>query len=97
MFIEGTIDNNVLGNLVQAGLPNITGNATWVTAADASAVGRGAIYWKSTANQITSRTSSSNIPDSLAFDASLSNSIYGNSSTVQPQSIKIFVLIKYNV
>ena len=31
----------------------------------------------------------------VAFDASFYNSIYGNSNTVQPQSIKIFMLIKY--
>ena len=30
-----------------------------------------------------------------SLDASHSSSIYGNSNTVQPQSIKVFVLVKY--
>ena len=82
--LQGSDSGHSAGSTIEAGLPNITGSTGWVTAAGASAVGTGAIYWKSIANQVTSRTSSSNIPDSLAFDASRSSSIYGNSNTVQP-------------
>jgi hypothetical protein len=97
-FVEGTVDSNALGDLIEAGLPNITGSFL----ADRDNLGggsqSGALY---------------KIPESggdwtwpmggsgagtvnragLGLDASRSNSIYGNSNTVQPQSIKVFYYI----
>ena len=86
-FTESTIDTTVLGDLIEAGLPNITGkfNSPQVTggsgAFNTSVTGRG---WS------TSSNSGYNLAD---FDASRSSSIYGNSSTVQPQAIKVLYYI----
>lgn len=119
-FIEGTVDSSALGDLVNAGLPNITHTHTRgsmnITGSFSQALGMiinkpitgtGAFsngsysqsssrsgtnesYWQSVntvnfnaANNWTGSTS----------DNSIVNSIYGNSSTVQPQSIKVFYYI----
>lgn len=88
-IIEGTTDVTALGDLVEAGLPNITGmfecegqtttaNNSFYTSWDKWGVhiGNEGAYTKN-----------------ITFDASRSNTIYGNSSTVQPQTIKAFVYI----
>ena len=87
-FVEGTTDITALGDLIEAGLPNITGDAG---ANDNSGYGTGAFYKNSVGNTYTwSNTGSYN---KLSFDASRSSSIYGNSTTVQPQSIKVLYYI----
>lgn len=86
-FIEGASGTANLGDLTQAGLPNITGTlcggdtriATGAFTSlgnNSSPVGPGSSYFKT-----------------FNFDASNSNSIYGNSNTVQPQSVKVFYYI----
>ena len=74
------IGNDDVGNYVNAGLPNITGevitsNNSWFT---------GCFYY-------TGRTiggAGGNYGDRIAgFDASLSNPIYGNNDTVQQSGI----------
>lgn len=90
-FIEGGASTSVVGNLAQAGLPNITGtfkgglmNSTIV----ATGAFRGDTYQRhgndsdGAAGHYTVR-----------FDASNSSGIYGRSSTVQPQSIKVLYYI----
>ena len=90
-IVEGTTDVSALGDLVEAGLPNITGtyrdhdNATeGITASGCFSVtgasGRGA--WNANDGQHI-----------VTFDASRSSSIYGNSTTVQPQTIKVLYYI----
>jgi hypothetical protein len=80
-FVEGTLDANALGDLIGAGLPNITGtfgpidNA--VTASDA-------FY---TSNTRGGWGNENEDAKNIILDASRSSSIYGNSDTVQPQSI----------
>lgn len=92
-IVEGTTDLTALGDLVEAGLPNITG--TYL------ARGVGTLYSSSGALTTTAsaevsyashNSTSATIPN-IAIDASLSNSIYGNSDTVQPQSIKVLYYI----
>ena len=99
-FIEGTIDSNALGDLVEAGLPNITGAASnsnssaitcynnQYTGAIRSSTISGTRYYTG-----TNATSSTDNNMGIGFDASLSNSIYGNSNSVQPQAIKVFYYI----
>lgn len=92
---EGTIDPTVLGDLVQAGLPNITGEwspASYRFGAPSSYDPAGALYKESSSGDRASYSGSSNTV-SLKFDASRSNSIYGNSATVQPQAIKVLYYI----
>ena len=87
-IIEGTTDINALGTLVEAGLPNITGqfhstdNSGWANGAFTYQGTSGAGHWNSDDGQHT-----------ISFDASKSSKIYGKSSTVQPQTIKQFIYI----
>lgn len=90
-IVEGTTDLTALGDLVEAGLPNITGggwniggasNSDWSGAFSSNVSGR---YNLSSGTQ--------NGAGMLYFNASRSNSIYGNSSTVQPQAIKVLYYI----
>ena len=93
-FTEGDIDPTVLGDLVEAGLPNITGyveNMLSNTASTGSASGaftKTRTYYG--ANYSGSGNGSENTID---FRASRSSSIYGNSNTVQPQAIKVLYYI----
>ena len=101
-IIEGTTDLTALGDLVQAGLPNITGEWTPYVGGDNSgqawdaknvsisgAFGRTA----TTSAKTTTNTSSKYSSAGVTFDASRSSSIYGNSTTVQPQTIKVLYYI----
>ncbi len=86
-FIEGTVDTNALGDLIDAGLPNITGKHGGADSNDTSVEG---CYYN-----VGGSTSGSGSGSGwkVGFDASRSSSIYGNSSTVQPQAIKVFYYI----
>lgn len=101
-FIEGTTDVTALGDLVQAGLPNITGNVARVLACNTgsqwSAVEAGTGAFSGTSSVSPNKTATGNggwwsDTRTLNFNASDSSSIYGNSSTVQPQSIKVLYYI----
>ena len=93
-FVEGTIDPYALGNLVEAGLPNITGkfeakgiNSDYGT----FNYGSGAFDVKVAGGYDETANAGSNDyvnTDVAEFDASRSNDIYGNANTVQPQAIK---------
>ena len=92
-IVEGTTDLTALGDLVQAGLPNITGSTTYGVGNPVIPNGAfskaGQLSWKT-----YSQTSSTN--DEVCyqnFDASVSSPIYGNSTTVQPQTIKVLFYI----
>ena len=83
---------------MSAGLPNITGfsrlrasilNRTENDGALSVDVGVG-----STSNAATS-SGSSKKGDNLVFNASSSNTIYGNSSTVTPKSLSCTIILKY--
>ncbi len=102
-IVEGTTDLTALGDLVEAGLPNITGLV------DYSAYGyynnnynnQGAFKnsTKSTAtgnaNQLQGGGDNNGTyrKNTLIFNASDDNVTYGNSNTVQPQTIKILYYI----
>lgn len=93
-FTEGTIDPTTLGDLTQAGLPNITGRTNYDSSNGllySGVITSGAIYQGQSRSGRLSGASGTGYD--LAFDASRSNSIYGNSTTVQPQSIKVLYYI----
>lgn len=94
-FIESTIDFNKLGNLTEAGLPNITGGlVSWGAGAFNTTYTNGAFSCTpNQANGIAAGSAGSDISASVTLNASRSNSIYGNSTTVQPQSIKVLYYI----
>ena len=93
-FVEGTIDVTALGDLVEAGLPNITGGVKNVTfdTYDTSNV-YGAFNSITNVSNATAGSSDAEKHCDITFSASSSNSIYGNSSTVQPQAIKGYLYI----
>jgi microcystin-dependent protein len=82
---------------LSAGLPNITGSAGQLMPMDYTySTSGGAIYTTESENLYGSLASGSKHRwQYLNFSASLSNSIYGNSSTVQPPAIKVRVYTKY--
>ena len=89
-FIEGTTDTSKVGQYLEAGLPNITGQANlsngWGGVADNGALkrqGRTDAPGGGAANGTN-----------LQFDASWSSSIYRVNSTVQPASIRLIPSIK---
>ena len=98
-FAQGS---TVAGIEIAAGLPNITGSfgvsnvnssngtrAEITGASGAIAVGAvGTVFYS------TSSGSRANVPTSATLDASLSNSIYGNSTTVQPNALTTRYIIK---
>lgn len=94
-ILEGTTDLTALGDLVEAGLPNITGSLTSGGNGEvihSSVIASGAFKKeRTTASQVSYSGSGGNA--NLYFDASRSSSIYGNSSTVQPQTIKVLYYI----
>lgn len=88
-IIEGTTDVTALGDLVVAGLPNITGMFECegqTTTADNS-------FYTSWNKWGVHTGNSGAYTKNITFDASRSNTIYGNSSTVQPQTIKVIYYI----
>ena len=85
-FVEGTTSVSNLGDLVEAGLPNITGVA-YGDEFPNTLTCEGAFY--NAGNKSNTTVGDTRDSIKLGFDASLSNSIYGNSDTVQPQSVKI--------
>lgn len=89
--IEGTIDAATIGDLIEAGLPNIEGtfgnlrgdNSQYYTASGS---------FEQTLLSTGSYNGNYNSKGILtSFDASRSNPIYGNSTTVQTQSIKGYI------
>lgn len=96
-ILQGTTDLTAIGDLVEAGLPNITGQISAFICekevighynADATGAFTATIYDTTVSSQ-----GSGNNSVSIGFDASHSSSIYGNSSTVQPQTIKVLYYI----
>lgn len=89
-IIEGTTDLTALGDLVEAGLPNITG--TFSPWAEGNSLATGAFYVVSNNQKGTNQGGDSD-NTLFGFDASRSSSVYGNSNTIQPQTIKAFYYI----
>ena len=87
MPIQGLTDLSKLGEIVEAGLPNITGN-TGNIVGYLNQNGSGAMSGRT--NTASANLSSGSLVTSanIPFDASKSNPIYGNSNTVQQEAIQ---------
>lgn len=88
-FVQGA--NGNLGISKDAGLPNITGKFYHDTNAKAGL--SGAFTYEGTGRQNLANDTPTN-SGLITFDASKSNSIYGNSDTVQPPSVCLTYIIK---
>lgn len=90
---EGTTDIAALDDLVEAGLPNIVGaGGVNFDTTQGSEVG-GAFYTSASSGKVASNTSGTYLAYRTNMDVSRYNSIYGNSTTVQPQAIKVLYYI----
>lgn len=88
-FVQGA--NGNLGTSKDAGLPNITGK--FYQDRNATLGVSGAFTYES-GNQVNLANDTPTNSGLIAFDASKSNSIYGNSNTVQPPSVCLAFIIK---
>lgn len=89
-FEQATTDESEVGNFVEAGLPNITGSisintGSGIKSADGAFSSYGGGNWIGGGANTAARGAN--------FDASLSNSIYGKSDTVQPNAVKKLLYI----
>lgn len=94
--LMGADNNHAVGTTVEAGLPNITGstkyissNAVWQGTKDGAFKGYGNDSSVSIKDVALSGESHSGYY--FKFDASKSNSIYGNSDTVQPSAYYVYM------
>lgn len=94
-FVEGTLDATALGNLVEAGLPNIKGVSNIGGNASKNAPSRGALKQVRYQQNYVLNGAVDNTGDlaEVELDASLYNPIYGKSGTVQPQAIRVYYYI----
>ena len=89
-FLEG---DATIGMFKEPGLPNITGKIRGGRAIETDLQNQGAFELMSAISYVS--ISDYNGGQYLYnFDASLSNSIYGNSNTVQPRSYTVYFIIK---
>lgn len=99
--LQGVDTNQTAGTTVEAGLPNITGEAQTNSTASyvqstntnfSTGSGTGALRaYISQTNNKYSYGSGSYFGSNIGFDASASSSIYGNSDTVQPPAYLIYI------
>lgn len=96
-IIQGTSDINALGSLVEAGLPNIEGefkdDHTILKKDNSTNSGAIKSVYSQNVGRYGNSTAASEWGYGFVFDASNSNPIYGNSDTVQPQTIKVLFYI----
>jgi len=90
-FLEGA---DTAGAGIEAGLPNITGRYVDL-GFDVSATGTGAMYNAGGWGERAEHNGRTGGQTSIGFNASLSNAIYGKSTTVQPPAITMIPQIKY--
>lgn len=104
-FVQGA--NGDLGTSKDAGLPNVTGQVGYLKAIDDGNYNESISLrdgcFKNSKNMTTtppaqsvrnSTQDTTNRTGTIVFDASRSNSIYGNSDTVQPPSVCLTFIIK---
>lgn len=92
-FIEGSDSASVKA----PGLPNITGELSGIGYWNDGSGGRGggAIYTQTSGGKISMLSKDGSAYYLVGFNASLSSSIYGASSTVQPSTISLIPQIKF--
>lgn len=86
--------NGNLGELIEAGLPNITGKLAYNKLADSIVKEEGALFNGEGSNNYTSGGGIGGQQYAICLDASKSNAIYGNSDTVQMAAVALYYIIK---
>ena len=98
-FIEGTTTSSEVGKSVSAGLPNISGSFTLQKAGEFNSahgdISEGPFYKSSSKKgQFNNAAEWASEVPRILFSASRSSSEYGNSTSVQPASIRLIHCIK---
>lgn len=91
-FIEGS---HTSGTVKEPGLPNIIGEFNNIVGYSVGLTTSGAFYHALSASAILKGGNDVATGNNIAFNASLYNSVYGASSTVQPPSLTMRFYIKY--
>ena len=98
LFIEGTTDTSKVGQRVEAGLPNISGTVGFGGPTTISSCSTGAFFWERNSESKTYisawSTGQSSEYQLLRYLASKSNSLYVNTTTVQPASLRLMPCIR---
>ena len=89
--LMGASSTHPAGTTVEAGLPNITGTFVASAFTDSGIEATGAFYAASLSKTKTALSYSTFQEKGLGFDASILNSIYGRSSTVQPAAYYVHI------
>ena len=92
-FEQSTGDVSEVGQNVEAGLPNITGTVNYLVSERVATEQSGSLTRTYSYNNNIKSSDSAKGVSSLSIDASLSNPIYGNSDTVQPNAVKKLLYI----
>jgi hypothetical protein len=93
-FTESTISATTLGDLTEAGLPNITGTFYLAGGKEYSLASASGAFTKNKKTGVWGQGGGEGgTGASISINASRSSSIYGNSETVQPQSVKVLYYI----
>lgn len=84
--LQGADSGHSAGTAIEAGLPNITGNINYMCATSSQPTSGNAFRFSAQETGTNKNTTTGGGENmwNVSFDASYSNSIYGNSSTVQP-------------
>ena len=92
--LEATTTISEVGQVMEAGLPDIIGTVDQIVSQNAAAKGTGALRWGDVVNtQAAVRSAPS--PANIIFYASNANGIYGRSSTNQMASLRALAIIKW--
>ena len=91
-FLQGSTTS---GTVKDAGLPNITGTTPNLRHPAIVGGGAGAFYTLEGVTEVALSVQATGTLYAPVFDASRSNSIYGNSATVQPPALTCLICIKY--
>ena len=92
-IVEGAANSDTLGNITEAGLPNITGSISSFFYSNAAQSQSGALSYTNVGTLTGNDGSGSWTGANISLNASNSNSTFGKSSTVQPQTIKVFYYV----
>ena len=88
-ILEPTVLSSAIGQIVEAGLPNITGK---FIGGNPNGTISGA--FKKDSESESTQQGSDYHESQMSFDASLSSPVYGKSTTVQPQTIKVRPMVQ---
>ena len=92
--MQGATDASKVGQYLKAGLPNIIGEIYKSLTNDREIIINGAFSVISAIAEYGNTTRSGDRRPDIRFDANRSNTVYGESSSVQPPALQTLIIIK---